>query len=82
MGDRLKDKVALKAAAGTAALAIGPAVVGKSGISETQLFAIMLNWAEALPDLVERDGTAWGIAWYKQGVRTMIQAMGACPSPH
>jgi hypothetical protein len=74
----------INAAAGTAALAIGPNVVGQSGLSATQLFAMMLGGAKALPDLVERDGAAWGIALYKHQTKVIIQAMGACldnPSP-
>ena len=47
-------------------------------MSEPELFAIMLNAAEALPDLVRRDGSAWGIAWYKHGARTILQAL-TCP---
>jgi hypothetical protein len=60
----------IKSAADTAAPEVG--------LSEAELFAIMLDGAEALPDLVERDGAAWGIAQYKQGARTIIQAL-SCP---
>ena len=47
--------------------------------SEMELFSMMLNTAEGtLPEMVRRDGAAWGIASYKQSVRTVLQALSGC----
>jgi hypothetical protein len=46
--------------------------------SEVELFSMMLSTAEALPEMVQRDGTAWGIAMYKQEVRTILQVLSGC----
>jgi hypothetical protein len=47
-------------------------------LSDAELFAIMLNAAEALPKLVQQDGAAWGIAMFKQEARGLVQALAGC----
>jgi hypothetical protein len=67
----------IEAATRTAIPALRAAMNGP--LSEMELFAIMLNAAqEALPELVRRDGTAWGVAAFKQQARTILQAMSPC----
>jgi hypothetical protein len=46
--------------------------------SEVELFSIMVQLADALPELVKRDGAAWGIAAYKQQARTILQVLSGC----
>jgi TPR repeat protein len=64
-------------AAGTASAAMRSTIPDPA--SEAELFSIMLSSAEeALPELVQREGAAWGIAHYKQAARTILQALSGC----
>jgi TPR repeat protein len=69
----------IQTAAETATPAIRAAVAPGAGLSETELFAIMLNVSEALPELVRRKGAAPGIIWFDEQLRAVFQALGVCP---
>jgi hypothetical protein len=63
-------------AAGTASAAMRSTIPDPA--SEAELYSMMLSTAEALPEMVQREGAAWGIAQYKQAARTILQALTGC----
>ena len=67
----------IETATRTAIPAIRPAMPDPP--SEMELFSMLLSTAEkTLPEMVQRDGAAWGVASFKQSARTLIQALSGC----
>jgi TPR repeat protein len=67
----------IQTAAGTAARVLrNPRA--SDNLSDAELFATMLNAAEALPYLVQESGATRGIAIFGQEARGLIQALAGC----
>jgi len=76
--DRHTGMTLMQTATHTAIPAIR-AAIPQDPLSEMELFSAMLNLAEeALPPMVQQHGAAWGVASYKQSVRTILQALSGC----
>jgi TPR repeat protein len=67
----------IQTAAGTAARVLrNPRA--SDNLSDAELFATMLNAAEALPYLVQESGATRGIAIFGREARGLIQALAGC----